>query len=76
MAHYLQLDVSETECEVIANVVGEIPTEEKPHAHVRQVKPGNHKKHLTPETIAKLDANLSDILSHFGYATEKIPLLR
>ncbi|WMS43388.1 sulfotransferase domain-containing protein [Acuticoccus sp. MNP-M23] len=37
-------------------------------AHKRQVAPGDHKRKLAPETIAKLNEILGDELRWFGYA--------
>jgi len=40
--------------------------ENKMH-HKRQVTPGDHRRKLKPETIARLNTELSDILSDYGY---------
>jgi len=40
---------------------------EDPSRHMRQVAPGDHKKKLRGETIAKLNASFSEILKRFKY---------
>ncbi len=42
-------------------------TKENKMRHKRQVTPGDHRRKLIPETIAKLNADLADILSAYGY---------
>lgn len=44
------------------------PIGENPGSHIRQVAPGNHKKHLSPDTIRILNSELNDFLIHFGYS--------
>ncbi|MCB0689070.1 MAG: sulfotransferase domain-containing protein [Saprospiraceae bacterium] len=40
---------------------------ERKDQHIRQVNPGNHLKHFTPETIAYLDSQFDDILKTYDY---------
>ena len=44
-----------------------MPDEEDPHKHIRQVTPGNYKKHLQPSTIEKLDIFFAPIRKIFCY---------
>lgn len=45
------------------------PSEENPLLHVRQVTPGNYKKHLAEETIDRLNETFTNVLNHFSYDT-------
>lgn len=45
-----------------------IPQAERPEQHIRQVFPGNFRKHLNDNTIRTLNARLEPILEKFGYA--------
>ena len=51
----------------IATVHDVLPTDEDPDAHIRQVKPGNHKAHLSASTIESLDRELNAYLRAYGY---------
>ena len=44
-----------------------IPGEERVGHHIRQVIPGNHKKHLSPEAIEKLGEIFGPLLTQFKY---------
>ena len=44
------------------------PNAERPDHHIRQVVPGNFRKHLRPETIDKLNAEFSAEMQEYGYA--------
>jgi hypothetical protein len=44
------------------------PEKEDPSSHLRQVTPGDHRRKLKPETIARLNDELSDVLTGFEYA--------
>lgn len=57
--------------ELIAGVAREndiVPSEERPNDHIRQVHPGNFRKHLKQETIAKLGPALKPILEKYRYS--------
>nr|WP_255720749.1 sulfotransferase domain-containing protein [Acuticoccus kalidii] len=43
------------------------PTEENPGAHVRQVTPGNYKKHLSPEAEGYLTERFHPVMKTLGY---------
>tara|TARA_R110000850_G_scaffold265250_2_gene394690 strand:- start:28649 stop:29458 length:810 start_codon:yes stop_codon:yes gene_type:complete len=61
------MDISQSDTRAIANAVDKRPEVEDVHAHVRQAAPGDHKKKLKAETIARLDDELADILKRFNY---------
>jgi len=64
---YLGIDAS---TELIARTAKKfdiVPTREDPAAHIRQVKPGNYKKHLSKASIATLNTIFAEQLSYFGY---------
>jgi hypothetical protein len=44
-----------------------IPNGDEPHAHIRQVHPGDHKRKLRPDTIAVLNASLANFIDAFSY---------
>lgn len=44
------------------------PREENPNKHVRQVTPGNYKKHLSSDTIKSLNTSLAPFLDYFHYS--------
>jgi hypothetical protein len=55
---------------LIANVVARndiVPSHEAPLEHIRQVRPGDHRGKLRPETIAALDMSFSDVMRTMGY---------
>jgi hypothetical protein len=43
------------------------PATERPQEHIRQVTPGNHRKHLSDMTVQRLNSEFRDILDQFGY---------
>ena len=62
MAAYLGLAISQRRLNKISDRNDLRPAEEDVNAHVRQVTPGNYKKHLRPETISIVNSRLGDIL--------------
>ena len=54
----------------VAKLFDVIPERENEGEHIRQVHPGNYLKKLTPDTIVKLNAQLSDFLSYFNYENQ------
>jgi hypothetical protein len=56
-----------TRAKLIAESDGSVNTKENKMKHKRQVTPGDHRRKLKLETIAKLDADLEDILARYGY---------
>lgn len=43
------------------------PDAERPDQHVRQVSPGNHKAHLSADTIARLNGLFAEYMRLYGY---------
>lgn len=64
---YLDLDVDASLVSRVADRNDVRPEEEKPSEHIRQVTPGNYKKHLTNDTISNLNATFSEMLAKFDY---------
>ena len=69
LADYLALGLGEDEIFRIADKHDIFPEQEDVNKHVRQVKPGNYRVQLKPETIEALNHSLADIIEAFGYAT-------
>jgi len=67
MFAYLGIELAAGEVAAIAAAHDIRPAHEDPAAHIRQVAPGNHRKHLDPATIATLDAAFAATLDRFGY---------
>lgn len=44
-----------------------VPTEEDPFSHIRQVKPGNYKKHLNEQATSYIEEYCRDFFISFGY---------
>jgi hypothetical protein len=44
-----------------------LPDREDPHSHIRQVTPGNYKKHLAPGTIERIEDQYRVVMAHYGY---------
>jgi hypothetical protein len=44
------------------------PEEERPLEHIRQVKPGNFRKHLSRDSIDRLNAEFEPMLREYNYA--------
>lgn len=67
LADYLSIPASD---ELIARVAAEndiVPEKEDPSAHIRQVRPGNYKQHLSEASIAMLNEEFAEVLELFGY---------
>ena len=57
--------------EIIAAIAREHdvwPEEERPLEHIRQVKPGNFRKHLSRDSIDRLNAEFEPMLTKYNYA--------
>ena len=61
-------DVPAARRDAIADRFDLRPDAERPDQHVRQVVPGNHRTHLAPETIARLNGLFGEYLRLYGYA--------
>jgi hypothetical protein len=67
MLEYLGLELPS---EVVSRIVKKHdihPSKEDPSNHIRQVAPGNFRRHLTAETIGKLNSALAEVLKKYGY---------
>lgn len=45
------------------------PAAPDPARHIRQVHPGDHRREMTPQTIAQVEAILAEPMAAFGYAS-------
>lgn len=61
------LEIAEARIRELAATYDVIPNSDQPHAHVRQVHPGDHRRKLRAETIAALDTSLANFLAAFHY---------
>ena len=66
---FLNVDLSDSRIEKIADRHDVRPVKEDPHNHIRQVFPGNYKAHLKPDTIDKLDELFEPVMTYFQYDT-------
>ena len=70
MISYLSLRNIETEdIDKILQKHDIIPSQENQNSHIRQVKPGNHKNKLQPETIKLLNEAFEEILIKYNYSS-------
>lgn len=69
IAGHLRFSLDDGSLDAIADRNDIFPDGEQPQNHIRQVLPGNHKKHLRPETISALNVSCADILEQYGYVT-------
>lgn len=67
MVGFLDLNVSADTIKAIADRHNIIPKDEDPDRHIRQVTPGNHKKHLSRQSIAVIETAFGDILEKMSY---------
>jgi len=67
ICEHLGANLSEDERAEILSIADFKVDKEDIHSHKRSVQPGNHKKHLSPDTIAKLDNIFVDVNSFYGY---------
>jgi hypothetical protein len=68
MLWYLGLALNPDDRRRIAEENDIRPAIERPNEHIRQVTPGNHRKHLNEITIESMNCGFKDILDQFGYA--------
>ena len=68
MLDFLDVQLGVDEIHEIADRHDIRPDRENTGAHVRQVTPGNFRRHLSPECIEQLNELLSDILEEHGYS--------
>ena len=67
MVNKAQLPLNESAIERVAEKHDIRPEREDPNQHIRQVTPGNFRKHLSTETIRTLNDTFSEPMKHFGY---------
>jgi hypothetical protein len=70
IAKYLDIDLPSETLSKIADGHDVRPEQERPERHIRQVSPGNHKKHLNEEAIRHIELRCRPIfeLFEFDYA--------
>jgi 2-polyprenyl-3-methyl-5-hydroxy-6-metoxy-1,4-benzoquinol methylase len=69
MLNFLGIELPSERIDQIAARHNLIPDKEQPDKFVRQVIPGNYKKHLSQPIINKLNKRFNHILSWYGYDT-------
>jgi len=67
MVDFLGMTLSDEHVQYLLDRYDILPDEENPHAHIRQVKPGNYKKHLSPDCIDQLNEIFAEVLSQYNY---------
>jgi hypothetical protein len=67
MLWYLGLWLSPENIHLIAKENDIRPATERPQEHIRQVAPGNYKKHLSETTTHRLNSEFKNILDRFDY---------
>lgn len=70
MLDFLEISLPSKKIKEIADKHDIVPTNEDHTKHIRQVKPGNHKKHLSPLLISQLNEMFKPIMDQYGYHTE------
>jgi len=68
IAQWFSLDVRDAEISKIASKHDVRPDDENPDRHIRQVAPGNYKKHLLTETVVRLNNDFKDVMMHYSYS--------
>lgn len=69
MLAFLGLSLGEEEIVEIARRQDVLPRQERPGKHIRQVVPGNYRKHFPEDIIAWLNEELRGVLRALGYDT-------
>ena len=67
IADWLRIGLDGDALDRIADTFDVVPDVENPNVHIRQVKPGNHKRHLSANTIKAIDRQYADVLRHYHY---------
>lgn len=67
MLAYLEIALPPDAIERIVRTHDIVPDTERAGEHVRQVTPGNYKKHLNSATVSELNHRFSEILSKYRY---------
>ncbi len=66
---YLRLDLPAGVRKAMVERVDIVPESDRPDEHVRQVRPGDHRRKLKPETIEELNDIFGVTLKTWGYST-------
>ena len=64
---YLSIPASDKLIDRVVRQNDIFPEREDPSAHIRQVRPGNYRRHLNEDSIALLNEWYADELEYFGY---------
>jgi Sulfotransferase domain len=67
MATFLHVDLSSKDVSNIVDTFDYVPEREDIYKHIRQVKPGNYKSHLTREAIDYIQDRYTAYFEQFGY---------
>lgn len=67
IAAHFGLEMTGDDIEVLLAKFDIVPGAEDPKSFIRNVTPGDHRRKLKPETIAKLDARLKNSLALYDY---------
>jgi hypothetical protein len=67
MLTYFDVELADSEIQRIAKANDIRPENERPGDHIRQVTPGNFRKHLTEETIERLNSAYAEELAVYCY---------
>lgn len=70
LADILKINVSEELLETCLQKYDVMPEGERPEKHIRQVAPGNHKKHLSEVTIRAIEKKFSKVFEFFKYPVQ------
>jgi hypothetical protein len=65
---WFSLDINSTRLNELVEPFNVFPVEERPHEHIRQIHPGDHRRKLQPATIEILDAALEKFIRRFDYS--------
>jgi len=64
---WYEWDIDPARRRAVAAMFDEVPDEERPEEHIRQVTPGNHRAHLSPAASKFIFNALSEYMRLFGY---------
>ena len=67
IADWYGWDLAEETIDQISTSFDVVPEQEQPDQHIRQVHPGNFKRHLSPATQSRIEGIFRQYLETFGY---------
>lgn len=67
LTEYLSIPASQALMDQVVADNDIVPDKENPHAHIRQVRPGNYLQHLSEASITRLNNDFAEELDFFGY---------